>query len=111
MVRFRLVHHSLHHTTRYTTPASGVLPVLRVLQLACLPHDEPIFPDNGWWWLGHSLDNNQAVAFGILEPSKQWRTRPTSPERGYYLLGVVKGSSAVLLPFVSVLRAGRALSG
>ena len=22
--------------------------------------------------MGHSLDNNQAVAFGILEPSQQW---------------------------------------
>ena len=72
MVRFRLVHHSLHHTTRYTTPKSGVLPVLRVLQMACLPLDEPIFPENGWWWVGYSLVNDQPVAFGILEPSQQW---------------------------------------
>ena len=46
--------------------------MLRVLQLACLPQDDPIFPEDGWWWLGYNLINDQPVAFGILEPSQQW---------------------------------------
>lgn len=72
MVRFRLVHHSLHHISPYTPPTSGVLSALRELQLICLPEDDPIFPEGGWWWLGYSLINDQPVAFGILEPSQQW---------------------------------------
>ena len=67
MVQFRVIHHPHRNTPQHSTS------VLRVLQMACLPLDEPIFPEGGWWWLGHSLDNNQAVAFGILEPSQQWR--------------------------------------
>jgi len=63
MVRFRAIHHfSEQHTT-----------VLRVLQLACLPSDEPVFPSDGVWWLGRDTSSNQPVAFGLVQPSNQWR--------------------------------------
>ena len=63
MVRFRAIHHfSEQHTT-----------VLRVLQLACLPSDEPVFPSDGVWWLGRESSSNQPVAFGLVQPSQQWR--------------------------------------
>lgn len=43
---------------------------LLVLQRACLPHDEPVFPEDGAWWMG--WDGGQAVCFGLVQPSCQW---------------------------------------
>jgi GNAT superfamily N-acetyltransferase len=39
---------------------------MRVLQMACLPLDEPIFPEGGWWWLGYSL--GQQPSGGLWHP-------------------------------------------
>lgn len=43
---------------------------LLVLQKACLPHDEPVFPENGTWWVGRQGDQN--VCFCLIQPSSQW---------------------------------------
>lgn len=59
MVKFKRVKHT--DATRQD---------LKYLQLACLPHDEPIFPERGWWWLGYSFGT--PVAFCIMERSKTW---------------------------------------
>jgi GNAT superfamily N-acetyltransferase len=66
MVRFRAIHHPQQHTT----PDFGVL---KVLQLACLPDDEPVFPENGSWWVGYDMTSRQPIAFGLVKPSSQWR--------------------------------------
>ena len=41
-----------------------------VLQRACLPHDEPVFPEDGVWWVGR--EGEQLVCFGLVTPSSQW---------------------------------------
>jgi len=106
---FALVHHSLHHTTRYTTPPSGVLPVIACIAdgvSAARRADPSLRVAGGGWGILWTTTKRWPLA-SWNPPSSGW-TRPTSPERGYYPLGAVKGSSAVLSPFVSVLRAGRA---
>jgi hypothetical protein len=99
-------HHSLHHSPEWC-----------IARNACIA--------DGVFALGRAdLSRGWLVVAGLFSwtttkrwPLASWNppssggTRPTSLERGYYPRGVVKGSSAVLLPFVSVLRAGRALFG
>lgn len=40
------------------------------MQRACLPDDDPVFPDNGIWWFGYA--GRQPVAFCLLKPSHRW---------------------------------------
>jgi GNAT superfamily N-acetyltransferase len=60
MIRFKKIN-------KMTT---GVRQELETLQRACLPEDDPVFPEDGIWWVGH--DGSQAVAFCLIEPSCQW---------------------------------------
>jgi GNAT superfamily N-acetyltransferase len=43
---------------------------LETLQKACLPHDAPVFPEEGQFWVG--LDETQWVCFCLVKPSEQW---------------------------------------
>ena len=43
---------------------------LRTLQTTCLPHDDPVYPEDGTWWIGY--DGKQAVAFCLVRPSYKW---------------------------------------
>ena len=44
--------------------------ILTSLQLACLPEDEPMATNEGYWWLG--FDGKQSAAFCSSRPSSQW---------------------------------------
>jgi GNAT superfamily N-acetyltransferase len=57
-------------TIRQIRDFTKVRQELLVLQKACLPHDEPVFPENGVWWIGKH--NNQNTCFALIQPSSQW---------------------------------------
>ena len=40
------------------------------LQKICLPHDDPLDPDEGWWWIGY--DGEFPVAFCGMKESKRF---------------------------------------
>jgi len=40
------------------------------LQKICLPHDDPLDPDDGWWWIGY--DGEFPVAFCGMKESKRF---------------------------------------
>lgn len=60
MIRFRRI----DRLTRRTKE------LLRGLQVSCLPDDDPVFPVNGWWWIGYS--DKYPIAFCLLQPSSGW---------------------------------------
>lgn len=60
MVRFK----------KYETLDAATKKQIESLQKTCLPHDDPVFPEEGVWWVGY--DNKQAVAFCLIRPSYQW---------------------------------------
>jgi GNAT superfamily N-acetyltransferase len=57
-------------TIRQIRDFTKVQQELLVLQKACLPHDEPVFPDNGVWWIGRQGEQN--TCFALIQPSYQW---------------------------------------
>jgi GNAT superfamily N-acetyltransferase len=44
--------------------------LLLYLQLKCLPHDQPLESDSGFWWIAY--EGELAVAFAAMSQSHRW---------------------------------------
>lgn len=56
---------------KYETLNFAIKILVESLQITCLPDDDPIFPEDGVWWVGY--DNKQPIAFCVVRPSYQWK--------------------------------------